>query len=166
MHKGKKIVRPGIRPGILGATAGAENRSVASGAKGIYFPPDWMSGIVDTDKYREWLLKRAKQIRKRDLELGRQFAKNHVANDYRRLINDAVHASGRYDPFTGDELDWSLIKVWDSSKSIDSNGTNIKKFALLLVVDHIDPTAAELRFEICANQVNLYFGISYFGTEV
>jgi len=137
------------------AAAKAENRFVAGGAPGIYFPPDWMSGIVDTIKYRAWLLKRAKELRKRDLEVGRQFAKTHVVSDYRKLINDAVYANGRYDPFTGDTLDWSLVKVWDTSKSIDSDGTYIKKFALLPVVDHIDPTAAELRFEMCANQVNL-----------
>ena len=137
------------------AAAGAENSYGAGGAKGMYFPPAWMSGIVDTVKYRKWLLKRAKEIRKSDLTLGRQFAKSHEVSDYRKLINDAVYANGRYDPFTGDQLDWSLVKLWDTSKSIDSDGTYIKKFALLPVVDHIDPQAAELRFEICANQVNL-----------
>ena len=140
---------------VAAAAAGEENRYGAGGATGIYFPPDWMNGTVDTAKYREWLLKRAKEIRKSDLRLGRPFAKSHEVSDYRKLINDAVYANGRHDPFTGDELDWSLIKVWDSSKSIDSNGTYIKKFALLPVVDHIDPQAAEIRFEICANQVNL-----------
>jgi hypothetical protein len=116
-----------------------------------------MSGIVDTNRYRAWLLKRSKGIYESDLELGRQFAKNHLPSDYRKLINDAVYANGRYDPFTGEELDWSLIKVWnaDSAKAIDSNGTYFRKFALLPVVDHIDPEAAEIRFEICANQVNL-----------
>jgi hypothetical protein len=135
----------------------AENRYGAAGAKGIYSPPGWMSGIVDTNRYRAWLLKRSKGIYESDLELGRQFAKNHLPGDYRKLINDAVYANGRYDPFTGVELDWSLIKVWnaDSAKAIDSNGTYFRKFALLPVVDHIDPEAAELRFEICANQVNL-----------
>jgi hypothetical protein len=137
------------------AAAAAENRFIAGGAPGIYFPPGWMSGIVDTVKYRAWLLKRAKEIRKSDLERGRVFAKSHEASDYRRLINDAVYANGRYDPFTGDTLDWTLIKEWDTSKSIDSTGAYIKKFALLPVVDHIDPEAADLRFEICANQVNL-----------
>ena len=136
------------------AAAAADGRG-AGGAKGIYFPPDWLLATITAGQYKKWILKRAKELHSHDRDVGRPYALVLKVSDYCKLLDDAVHNGGRFDPFTGDELQWRLIGQWDVTHTVDPDGSYYRKFALAPAVDHVDPEAPELKFEICSNQVNL-----------
>jgi hypothetical protein len=51
-------------------------------------------------------------------------------------------------------MDWRLICTWNDSKEKQDNQNFKKTFSLLPTVDHTDPNASDLEFEICSWLVN------------
>jgi hypothetical protein len=112
--------------------------------------PSFLSGTCTVETYEKWLEKRGDEIRKRDLARGKPFALTCQVAFYKQKIHEAVANSGGIDPYTGETLRWDLIGTWyeERAKTFD------RAFFLLPTVDHTDPEAAVLDFEICSWLVN------------
>ncbi len=115
-----------------------------------YFPPDFLEGIITPAFYRKWLHHKAHVIYHQDKHLNKQWALRGSEAFYEQRIHEAV-LHGKTDPFTGDTLQWELIGLWTDKK--DPIAVE-KKFRLMPTVDHIDPNACELAFEICSWLIN------------
>jgi hypothetical protein len=119
-----------------------------------YFLPLFLAGICGQDVYRRWLAKRALQLFTRDRKQNRLCALAASTSMYKQKIHEAVLAAGLLDPFTGDALAWDKIGTWNDARARDRSGYFKKQFDLLPTVDHVDPAAASLMFEICSWLVN------------
>jgi hypothetical protein len=123
-----------------------------------YILPAYMEGILSWAKYEKMIDTRAENIYKRDLAMKRPYALGGSKAFYKECIHAAFMEQGEFDPYTGDRLDYTLIAKWPSLKNKVSNklsaGRLDKKFYLLPVVDHTDPDAPALSFEICSWLVN------------
>jgi hypothetical protein len=120
----------------------------------IYFLPPYLKGETTDVQYRVWLTRKAKYIIAEDRERKRACVTNATARLYKELIHKEATDHGRFDPFTGEKLRWDLIRTWNDSKIKDPDGSLFKTFALLPTVDHIDPYAKEIKFEICSSLIN------------
>ena len=58
------------------------------------------------------------------------------------------------DAYTGELLDWMLISTYDNDESKIGRHTYKAKFASLPTVDHVDASATEASFKICAWRTN------------
>jgi putative endonuclease len=123
-----------------------------------YLPPPWLENIFTVAEYEHLLDERAEDIYRRDLAAKRPYALAGSKAFYKEQIHKAIWENGEKDPYTGDTLDWTLVGKWDSRKNKApaklSAGRFSKAFYLLPVVDHIDPNAPQLAFEICSWIVN------------
>ncbi len=119
----------------------------------VYELPAFLEGICTLKEYRKWILRKAKYILERDQRRGRICSIGATMSIYRRAIHAAVIACGLFDPFTGDRLAWEKIGTWVSEKQ---GGFTVEynDFALLPTIDHTDPEAKELQFEICGWLIN------------
>ena len=120
-----------------------------------YFLPPFLEGIVSLERYNHWLDDRAGQLFVRDKKRKIPYAAGGSKRLYKEAIDRAAQ-KGAADPFTGDALRWDLIGKWPSTKEGQAalDDGQRKAFALLPVVDHIDPYGRELEFEICSLQIN------------
>jgi hypothetical protein len=127
--------------------------------------PPVLTGVCNAPKYRKWLRCKADQLQKRDKKLNRPHAKNHSQADYKMKIHEAVMRNDGLDPYTGAPLRWDLIGRWDENKEASFKErrnfpgaaryrTIKKEFYLLPVIDHVDPGARDLDFEIVSWIVN------------
>ena len=119
-----------------------------------YFLPDFLVGRIPLVDYRKWLFGRGEQLFLKDRKRQKPCAIGRNSAFYSALIHAAVNRSGQTDPFTGQPLAWELVGTWDSSSSAVHDPAVMKKFALLPSVDHIDPSADTLQFEICSFEIN------------
>ena len=118
-----------------------------------YGLPGYLVGVCAPAVYHKWLNTRAKQEYKRDVKIKRPCAMHGSKALYKQAIHDAACAGDGTDPFTGDKLQWDRIDTWASAAP--KNGVNPEKdFSLLPTVDHIDPDADAIGFEICSWLVN------------
>ncbi len=122
----------------------------------VYFPPDFTKGKCTGRQYRKWLINHTRNLYYSDVNLKRPYALNSSWGSYCHMMNDAAQL-GRFDPYTGEELAWEEIGAWDSHCASD-NLEYFNKFRLLPTVDHIDPAADVLEFEICSWKINLCKG--------
>jgi putative endonuclease len=120
-----------------------------------YILPPYLAGIWTTAKYEHCIDVRAEDIYRRDLVLKRPYALTGSKAIYKEQIHKAFLGGDGADPYTGDILDFTAGK-WPSLKPLHGlkAGRFDKAFYLLPVVDHIDPYAATLSFEICSWLVN------------
>jgi hypothetical protein len=118
----------------------------------IYFPPDFAKGKCTVRQFRKWLKDRTRTLYCRDVELKRPYALNSSWSTYTHMMNDAAQ-HGQFDPYTGVELTWEEIDTWNPDLA-RGNREYAKAFALMPTIDHIDPAADVLEFEICSWKIN------------
>jgi hypothetical protein len=119
-----------------------------------YHLPGFLVGRIPESLYDSWLNERANTLRQRDLKRKKSYALVTTKGMYKEKIHAAVLDAGKYDPFTGDLLEWELISSWDSNKAKAGRDEYKNKFLLMPTVDHRDPKADTLEFEIVSWLVN------------
>jgi hypothetical protein len=117
-----------------------------------YQIPDFVASMgVKQDAYQKWLHGRAVAHVIRDKGRGNTTATNEV---YKMAIHRAVQCCGGLDYYTGEQLDWSLLRKYSNEES-KAQGRHYKaKFALLPSVDHVGDGLGEADFKICAWRTN------------
>jgi hypothetical protein len=120
----------------------------------VYYPPPYMKDQITDSWYRRWIARKGKYIIAQDRERKRPCVKGATAQRYKQLIHTEVLERGHYDPFTGESLRWDLVCQWDDTKAKTQDKAFFETFALLPSVDHIDPYAQEIAFEICSWRIN------------
>ncbi len=121
--------------------------------------PPLLSGVLSVSEYDKLLNCKADSLRKRDLKLKRPFPRTCSKAVYKQKINAAILASDGKDPYTRDALRWDLLATWDKKKEAllclgPAADVFNKEYFLMPTVDHCDPYADELNFEICSWIVN------------
>lgn len=116
-----------------------------------YQLPEFLAGQVDQNTYERWLHRKARAHVKRDKGRGNKTATNE---EYKIEIHRAVGESSGIDSYTGEQLDWSLLSLYDNEESKKHGRQYKKKFALLPSVDHVDSGKAAANFKICAWRTN------------
>ncbi len=121
--------------------------------------PPLLSGVFSVSAYDKWLNCKADSLRTRDIRLKRSFPVSCSKAVYKQKIHAAILASGGKDPYTGDTLRYDLLATWDNKKEAlfalgPSADVFNKEYFLMPTVDHCDPYADELNFEICSWIVN------------
>jgi hypothetical protein len=121
--------------------------------------PLFLEGICTVGAYDKWLNCKADTLRKRDLRIKRPYALKNSKAFYKQEIQRAILKTGTKDPYTGEILRWDLMGKWinypESARlSKFLKGRFSKDFYLLPTVDHADPEADVLEFEICSWLVN------------
>jgi hypothetical protein len=121
--------------------------------------PPLLSGILSVSAYDKWLNCKADSLRTRDLRLKRPFPRTCGKAIYKQKINAAILASDGKDPYSGDALAWDLLATRDKKgEALPCPGPAAdvfnKDYFLMPTVDHCDPYAGELNFEICSWIVN------------
>jgi hypothetical protein len=120
----------------------------------VYFLPPNLQGETTDSLYRRWLTRKAKYIIAQDRQRKRACARGATEQQYKESIHQTVTVGGLYDPFTGEKLQWGLICKWDDLRVKNIDEAAFRKYALVPTVDHIDPYADEIKFEICAWYIN------------
>jgi len=127
--------------------------------------PPILVGVCGAPKYHKWLRCKADQLQKRDKKLNRPCAQKLSQADYKMKIHEAVMTNDGLDPYSGDRLRWDLIGKWgDNAETPLMKRRNFpgsaryrtmkEEFFMLPVVDHVDPGAMDLQFEIVSWIVN------------
>jgi hypothetical protein len=119
-----------------------------------YFLPDFLQGICTLADYKKWLYVRARELFNKDRRLNRPWVNGMNAAMYKMLIHEAVVRGGLIDPFTGETMQYDLIGTWNAFIPTSHDPAVMIKFALLPTVDHINPGADTLAFEICSFAIN------------
>jgi hypothetical protein len=101
--------------------------------------------------YKDWLDSKAKSHRKRD---NKRWNTTYTLADYRKALHRAVEAGNECDPYTGEPLDWSIVKTYNNAVSTTGGFPYRSKFKNLPTVDHRDPNSKKPDFEIISWQVN------------
>jgi hypothetical protein len=112
--------------------------------------PPFLEGTFTQLEYFKWLRNKAHGLLRRDKKRGKPYAAAATKSAYQQEIHEAIMDGGERDPYTGETLEWDLIKQWDSSRE-QPEGYK-KRFVLMPTVDHV--TAEELKFEICSFRIN------------
>jgi hypothetical protein len=116
--------------------------------------PPYLQGRITQTRYDNWLRVKSWALLKRDRKRKRPYATPGSITMYKDAVQAAVWASGVTDPYTGDALAWELIDRWDPARA-KGDSDYIRQFFPMPTIDHIDPYADTLAFEICSWQVNL-----------
>jgi len=131
--------------------------SVQSGfgrSPALYFLPPFLKDVITLEKFKKWLDSKAHHLFASDKKIGRRYALHGSQANYKMAIYNAVVAAGPCDPYTGETMDWTLIRAWVQIDKDDDPGTYKKKYLRLPVVDHTNPDKDTLAFEICSWIVN------------
>ena len=119
------------------------------------FPvPPAFADQCSQDDYNKMLTERSRKLCKRDKKKKMPFAASASPAIYRAKIHEAFSNAGLNDPYTGDKIGYNLIGKWDSKLAEEGKLEYKKQFATLPSVDHKDPNASVLEFEICTWQTN------------
>jgi hypothetical protein len=120
----------------------------------LYFLPSYLTGICTESQFRKWFFDRAYHLHARDVRQGRPYAVPGDRLSYKKGIYTAAINAGLLDPYTGERMAWEKINTWDSTKGKDWPDNLIKSFYLMPTVDHVDPSASVLEFQICSWRIN------------
>jgi hypothetical protein len=112
--------------------------------------PPFLDGVVPPDKYESWLTRKASAHVKRDRKRNRSAS----VSLYKEAIHAAVLVSQGLDAYTGEQLDWTRIGTYDNEASKLGRHGYKSEHALLPTVDHVDSSATEASFKICAWRTN------------
>ena len=116
------------------------------------FPlPAALQGKCSQADYTHWLYGKAAAHVRRDRKRGNDSA---TTDTYREAIHAAVSDGGDRDAYTGEPLDWGLIRTYDNDKSKQGRRDYKKSFALLPTVDHVDDGLGHPDFKICSWRTN------------
>jgi hypothetical protein len=118
-----------------------------------FFLPPELTGELTEQAYRLWLRKKSLSVCSRDKKEKRPCAKNATRAVYAGKVNEAVCRNPLSDPFTGEKFRWDLIRQYDPKKA-GQNRDYFMTFVQLPTIDHINPDATDLEFELCAWLVN------------
>jgi hypothetical protein len=119
-----------------------------------YLLPRFLEKHCSEEKYKKWLDRKARAIKKRD---EKRYNKKISLSFYKEKIHEAIEQSNGKDFYTKEDLDWSLIQKWDNQKAKDGKHNYKKKFYYLPTVDHFDPKKFSYKnpdFKICSWIVN------------
>jgi hypothetical protein len=119
-----------------------------------YELPTFLSGKVTQLVYERWLYRKARAHTIRDRRRGDS---SIIGENYRVAIHSAVVESGGLDAYTGEELNWSLISMYDNEKSRIGRRGYKHGFAFLPTVDHAEE-ASPGAFKICSWRTNGFKG--------
>jgi hypothetical protein len=117
----------------------------------LYALPVFLEGVVAQSGYYRWLERKADAHVKRDRKRSGLPVSEAL---YRRLIHDAVCASGGRDFYTGEELDWSLLSTYDNKISKAEGSIYKARLALLPTVDNVRLSDGRYNFVICGWRTN------------
>jgi hypothetical protein len=123
-------------------------------APALYFLPDFLNGVLSLDQYRKWIEDKAHHVFVKDQKRHRPCVAGHSCADYKMAVHQAICSNGPLDPFTGEEMGWKLVGVLDPDKAREDKRIFARKYGTLPSIDHIDPAAIELDFEVCSLLVN------------
>jgi hypothetical protein len=132
----------------------SHRRKKALKAPALYFLPDFLHGVLTLDQYRKWIEDKSHHVFVKDRKRRRPCVAGHSCADYKMAIHQAICANGPLDPFTGEEMAWNLVGVLDPDKAREDKNIFMKKYGLLPSIDHTNPAAIELDFEVCSLLVN------------
>lgn len=110
----------------------------------------FLEGVVSEEVYARLLLRKARAHVVRDRKRGMLA----TGAQYRDAIHADVVASGGLDAYTGKSLDWHLISTYVNADSQEGGHHYKGGFALLPTVDHVEASANEASFKICAWRTN------------
>jgi len=130
------------------ATAPCRTGNAFPEAPALYFLPPFLEGILTLEQYRRWLEEKAHHLFVKDQKGNRPCVLGRTCADYKMAIHKAIWANGLLDPYTGDVMDWKSIGASKSGEALGQEDN------MMPTVDHIDPYATELAFEICSHIVN------------
>ena len=117
-----------------------------------YELPRFLEGTLTRQEYVGWLdVKAMHYDRDRD-RFGQQLERSRA--NYKEDIHDAVRSSKDRDFYTGEKLDWSLVRKYDSDEAKKKPREYRRKFARLPTVDHEDPGNPNTALRICAWRTN------------
>lgn len=110
----------------------------------VYFRPAFLENVITDLQYRTWLTRKAKYIIAEDRKRKRACVIGATARLYKELIHKAVCEAGQFDPFTGDALQWELVRTWDDSK--DKNIDEAAELIHQAILDNglLDPFTGEM----------------------
>jgi hypothetical protein len=118
---------------------------------GQYTLPETLRGLCSEANYRKWLDRKAVAHYNRD---RKRWSSTGSVRDYKAAIHIAVIDAGKYDCYTGEELDWSLISKYDNEKSKAGKTSYKKTLAMLPTVDHAGAVPGDLNLRICSWRTN------------
>ena len=133
--------------------ASRRNKAVPE-APALYFLPPYLEGIMTLDTYRKMIETKAHHLFVRDQKGNRPCVKGQTCAGYKMEIHRTFLANGPLDPYTGDPMDFALIGVLDPGLARKDGRVFMKKFGKMPTIDHIDPDATDLKFEVCSLLVN------------
>jgi hypothetical protein len=118
---------------------------------GKFALPTFLEGKVEPARYNRWLKGRTDAHLKRDSKRGHE---GLTVTGYKRLIHEAVVASGGFDYYTGEMLDWHLVATYENAASKLGRHAYKKSLGLLPSIDHEDAASTCASFRICAWRTN------------
>lgn len=111
----------------------------------------------DQERYKDWLdLKAAAHLARdrRRLERKGEDPGSLTGRILREAIHLAVTRSDGRDPYTGEALDWSLVRTFKNKKAKKERHKYWESLALMPSVDHRNDDLLKPRFQICSLKIN------------
>jgi hypothetical protein len=102
-------------------------------------------GVLEPD-FLDWLDRKARAHVIRDIARGRDV----TVVKYKLAIVRAVEESEGYDFYTGEALDWPLIRKWNNETAKLGGAAYRKEFWNLPTVDHDHDEAGVPLFRLCS----------------
>jgi len=115
-----------------------------------YRVPDRIKGKCDQAKYSRWPHRKALAHARR----GRKRSRACAIARYQAEIHASVCSSGDVDFYTGQPLDWSLVRTYNNESLKDGRRAYKSTLALLPTIDHTVDESGQPRFVIWSWQVN------------
>jgi hypothetical protein len=119
----------------------------------IYPVPEVLEGLLTPAEYNELVRVKAWALLKRDRKRKLPGVLTSSIELYKETVNSAFAAGGLFDPYTGETLEWKLVRTWDPKKAKNDPDYE-KQFYLMPTIDHIDPYGDVLAFAVCSWEVN------------
>lgn len=116
-----------------------------------YERPSFLIGKISQATYSYWLRSKSKTHFGRDKKRGNTAITNEK---YKMAIHLAVSQSSGNDQYTGEALDWSLVRKYDNEKAKKGGRKYKATFALLPTIDHCDDGLGPANFKICSYRTN------------
>ncbi|MDD5675966.1 MAG: hypothetical protein PHC61_17480 [Chitinivibrionales bacterium] len=125
-----------------------------------YVLPKYLESIFTQKNYSALVEQKAGSLRDEDRRRKLPCFFRYAKRDYALAIHTAFQNCDGKDPFTGESLRWDLLHKYFKTKIQKLMllktplGATVRERALLPSIDHKDPQALVLDFEICSLRVN------------
>lgn len=113
-------------------------------------------GINVSDKFEEWVKRKANSLHCRDRKKAIKRNKTFVYTKYHYVIGICqaiIRKDCGSDFYTGENLRWDLIGRYENEESMQNGKEYKQQFSLMPTVDHID-AEQEPNFVICSWRMN------------